>query len=100
MWDDDRGMRGLWLALGGVFLIPISLLGVAIVPEQARTTVFLLGLAAVAVVAGRGGWLARAAFVQGGPHRIRAFAGAAIGLAVAATAGLILLWSVVGLGLG
>ena len=100
MQDGDRGTRGFWLALAGLFLIPVSLLGVALVPEQARTTVFLIGLAVVVVIAGRGGWLGRAAFVEGGPHRIRAFAGAALGLGVAATAGLVLLWSLVGVGLG
>lgn len=100
MRADDRATRGLWLALVGLFLIPVSLLAVALVPEGARTTVFLVGLAVVVFVAGRGGWLARAALVEASPHRIRAFAGATIGLAVAATAGLILLWSVVGLGLG
>lgn len=100
MRDDDRGTHGLWLALAGLSLIPIFLLVVALVPDGSRTTVFLVGLTATALVAGRGGWLARAAFVEGAPHRIRAFAGATIGLALAATAGLILLWSAVGLGFG
>lgn len=98
--DEDRTTRGFWLTLGGIALIPATLLFVAIVPERARMTVFLLGLAAVASVAARGGWIAKQAFVDAAPHRGRAFAAAVLGLGLAATTGLILLWSVVAVALG
>ena len=98
--DEDRATRGLWLTLSGIALIPTTLLFVAIVPERARMTVFLLGLGAVACVAARGGWIGKRAFVDARPHRGRAFAAAVLGLGLAATTGLILLWSVVGVALG
>lgn len=96
----DPATRGLARALVGLALIPATLAVVAVVPEGARVPAFLFGLAIVVAVAGQGGWLARRAFNVDGSHRARAFAGAAIGLVVAATAGLILLWSTIGLAIG
>lgn len=96
----DAPTRGLLIASAGFLLVPGVLLVVAVVPDGARVATFLAGLGLVIWVAGRGGWIARAAFVAGGPRRVRAFVGATLGLVVAATAGMILVWSLFGLAIG
>ncbi len=93
----DRATRGLWLALGGLILVPVSLLLVALVPEGARVGTFLVGLGAVAAVSLRGGWIAKQAFASGSAHRGRAFVGATAGLGLGLTAAMIVLWSALGL---
>lgn len=93
----DRATRGLWLAFGGLALVPASLLLVSLVPEGARVGAFLVGLGAVAAVSLHGGWIAKQAFASGRPHRGRAFAGAVVGLGLGLTAAMIMLWSALGL---
>lgn len=96
----DRSTLGLSLALLGVVLVPLTLLIVALLPDGSRVAGFLLGLVVVAVVAGRGGWIAKDAFSTGGPHPVRAFMGAVIGLGLAATAAIVCLWAAVGVATG
>jgi hypothetical protein len=96
----DRATRGLWTGVGGFALVPVTLLAVAAVPEGARVGVFLVGLLATAVVAARGGWIAKQALVHDAPHRGRAFVGAVLGLGIGLTAGMIALWAALGLALG
>lgn len=96
----DRATRGLWMGVGGFALLPVTLLAVAAVPEGARVGVFLVGLVATAVVASRGGWIAKQALAPGEAHRGRAFAGAVLGLGIGLTAGMIALWVTLGLTLG
>jgi len=96
----DAATRGLLLALAGLCVLPMVLVIVASVPEGARVTAFLLGLGTAAAVAGRGGWLARRAFTEGCSHPARAFVGAALGLSLAATAAMILVWTSIGVLVG
>lgn len=96
----DAATRGLLLALAGLCLLPATLLVVAVVPEGIRIGAFLVGLVVATAVAGRGGWLARQAFTYGSAHPVRAFTGAALGLAFAATAGVIVLWTSIGVVVG
>jgi uncharacterized membrane protein len=93
----DRATRGLWLAFGGLALVPASLLLVALVPEGARVWTFLIGLGAVAAMSLHGGWIAKQAFASGSKHRGRAFVGAIAGLGLGLTAAMIVLWSALGL---
>lgn len=96
----DRATRGLWLALGGLALVPVALLSVAVVPEGGRIWAFLVGLSVAAAVAARGGWIARRAFAADKVHRGRAFVGAVLGLGLGLTAGMVVLWSALGLAVG
>jgi hypothetical protein len=96
----SNGTGGLAIALCGVALVPLGLLIVALTPEGWRTVMFLVVLAAVTVVAGRGGWIAWQAFVNGAAHPIRAFLGATVGLIVAATAAMVCVWSAIGVAVG
>jgi hypothetical protein len=79
----------------GVVLVPAGLLVVALLPGGWRVGGLLLGLAAVAIVAGRGGWIAKEAFSTGAPHPGRGFLGAVIGLGLAATTAIVGLWTAI-----
>jgi hypothetical protein len=96
--DADASARaGLWLAVVGAGLLPVTVLAVGLAPQGARTWVFLLGLSMAATVSIWGGVLARRALIAGTTHRARATIGAVLGLLVGATAAMLALWAFVGL---
>jgi hypothetical protein len=94
---DADARAGLWLAVVGAGLLPITVIAVGLVPEGARWWVLLVGLSMVATLSIRGGLLARRALVAGTVHRARAIVGAVLGLLVGATAAMLAAWAFVGL---
>jgi len=94
---DADARLGLWLAIVGTGLLPVTLLVIGASPQGARAALFLMGLCATATVCIWGGVVARRALSGGTAHPARAMAGAILGLVVGVTAAIVAFWSFVGL---
>ena len=94
---DANARLGLWLAIVGVGLLPVTLLAVGVSPQGARAAIFLMGLSATATVSTWGGVLARRALSGGTAYTARAIAGGILGFVVGVTSALVAFWSLVGL---
>ena len=94
---DANARLGLWLAIVGVGLLPVTLLAVGVSPQGARAAIFLVGLSATATVSIWGGVIARRALSTGTAHTARAMGGAILGFVVGLTAAIVAFWSLVGL---
>jgi len=94
---DLNARRGLWLSLVGVVLLPAAMSAIALFPQGGwRGAVYVVGLAFVAAVSLVGGTMARRALAAGTKLRVRAMVGAAIGLWVGITAGILCFLALVG----
>ena len=89
--------RGLALALAGALLLPITIVLVGISPQGARAWVFELGCAAAAAVSLWGGLSARRGLMTGTDRTAVAFGAAVLGCTIGITAGLVVIWGLIGL---
>jgi hypothetical protein len=82
---DDRSRTALALALGGVALLPVVLVTVALLPQGWRGGAYLLGLGGVAAVSLAGGVRGFRAVVGGSNRQATAVAAAIVGLTAGVT---------------
>jgi hypothetical protein len=95
---DADARAGLWLAVVGVGLLPLTIVALALAPQgTARAWVFLVGLTVAAAVSIWGGMRARRSLTAGTSHTARALIAAIIGFVVGVTAALVAVWSFIGL---
>jgi len=83
----------------GVCGIPLTIVLVALAPRGLRAGLYLVGLAAVAVVSIFGGARARRALSAGTALKARATAGAILGLWIGIAAAVLWFWTLVGVAL-
>jgi hypothetical protein len=96
---DDDARRGLRLALVGLGGIPLTIALVGLAPRRLRAGLYLVGLAAVALVSVFGGIRARRALSAGTALRARAIVGTILGLWIGITASVLWFWTLVGVAL-
>lgn len=96
--SDADARAGLWLAMVGVGLLPVTIAAIGLAPQgAARAWVFLVGLTMTATVSIWGGMRARRALAMGTRYSARALIATTIGFVVGVTAALIAVWSLIGL---
>lgn len=95
---DADARAGLWLAVVGVGLLPLTIAALGLAPQgKARAWVFLVGLTVAATVSIWGGIRARRSLAAGTTHTARALIASIMGLVVGVSAALIAVWSLIGL---
>jgi hypothetical protein len=94
---DTDARAGLWLAIVGLGLLPLTLIAVGVSPQGARATVFLVGVAATATLSLWAGAVSRRALATGTTRTTRAVVAGIVGFVVGVTAALMVLTSLVGI---